>query len=626
MSLIVMCGILGLAVDLGWSFFVRRNAQSYADAGALAAAEQALKVVGALAPFSCGSTGYSCVNNFSCASGVAIDSTDNKDNGCLYMRGTSSGAGQNTTYSGFINGTNGGRAQSATLSSGLGTSTSCNGLPFTCYYWVQTRSGENIPQLFSAVLGNRMGTAAATATAAVVGIPAFASIWLTNRQFDTVPIGQNNTATGVDFYMGGNATVTAGAGIRLASNIVGAGQINSGSGSVSAGYTWVRQTPTSAGSTTAQGTDGNAGTTPRWPYQDQSKDAYFQDPLGGLSQPPLPTTSVPDCPIIEQSGKATIDGSVTPVLAPGNYYAVNANGTPTLNPVVIRGSVRFGASAGATMSSVFTHPGQASTCPVGVTDNSGSGFGNYFIYGGLTNQGGNVTATFEPGRYVLAGMVNPNPNNSNDILNLSSGASLTDVTANGATGAAGEMFILTNGTYPGVSTQLSGLTSLQSAIQSQGTNYTFGSTNIQAGNSNAFTLTGLVPGNSTVDSSPGLKPFENVLFWQDQRNSRVAYTSTGKVDTSCLAAQANPDAGCATGLVNATSPQFSLQGNANSRLAGIIYQPRGAWIMLGGSTATANIAPATMIVSGAIQIQGGGNINIAALPNPPEQRSVTLVQ
>ena len=46
MSLFAMCGLLGLAIDLGWSYFVKKSAQNAADAGALAAAYAALSGAG----------------------------------------------------------------------------------------------------------------------------------------------------------------------------------------------------------------------------------------------------------------------------------------------------------------------------------------------------------------------------------------------------------------------------------------------------------------------------------------------------------------------------------------------------------------------------------------------------
>src|SRR5579863_7065008 len=42
LSLFAMCGLLGLAVDLGWSYFVKKSAQNAADSAALATAYRAL--------------------------------------------------------------------------------------------------------------------------------------------------------------------------------------------------------------------------------------------------------------------------------------------------------------------------------------------------------------------------------------------------------------------------------------------------------------------------------------------------------------------------------------------------------------------------------------------------------
>src|SRR5580698_5087885 len=52
LSLFAMCGLLGLAVDLGWSYFIKKSAQNAADSAALADAYQALATVGETASFS----------------------------------------------------------------------------------------------------------------------------------------------------------------------------------------------------------------------------------------------------------------------------------------------------------------------------------------------------------------------------------------------------------------------------------------------------------------------------------------------------------------------------------------------------------------------------------------------
>src|SRR5579871_1974060 len=62
LALISMIGMMGLAVDLGWSYFVQKEAQAAADTAALAAAQEAVNRLGVgsdISGFNCGSTGTS---------------------------------------------------------------------------------------------------------------------------------------------------------------------------------------------------------------------------------------------------------------------------------------------------------------------------------------------------------------------------------------------------------------------------------------------------------------------------------------------------------------------------------------------------------------------------------------
>ena len=54
LSIVLICGMLGLVVDLGWGFFVKRSAQSAADAAALAAARKAYSIIGQQGNYNCG--------------------------------------------------------------------------------------------------------------------------------------------------------------------------------------------------------------------------------------------------------------------------------------------------------------------------------------------------------------------------------------------------------------------------------------------------------------------------------------------------------------------------------------------------------------------------------------------
>src|SRR3984957_12722894 len=60
LALFSMMGMMGLAVDLGWSYFSQKQAQASADAAALASAQEAVQRLGIssnISGFACGSTG-----------------------------------------------------------------------------------------------------------------------------------------------------------------------------------------------------------------------------------------------------------------------------------------------------------------------------------------------------------------------------------------------------------------------------------------------------------------------------------------------------------------------------------------------------------------------------------------
>ena len=77
---------------------------------------------------------------------------------------------------------------------------------------------------------------------------------------------------------------------------------------------------------------------------------------------------------------------------------------------------------------------------------NGTGFGNYVFYGGLAFPKTHTTATFYPGRYVLAGT-----QSGNDILSYHTQVTLQDNSVAGTQNTdAGEIFIFTDPTYPGL--------------------------------------------------------------------------------------------------------------------------------------------------------------------------------
>ncbi len=81
LALFAMAGVMGLAVDLGYSFFVEKQAQAAADAAALGAVQEAVVRIraggGAVTGFTCaskgtGSTQVDCAARTSCASITSI--------------------------------------------------------------------------------------------------------------------------------------------------------------------------------------------------------------------------------------------------------------------------------------------------------------------------------------------------------------------------------------------------------------------------------------------------------------------------------------------------------------------------------------------------------------------------
>jgi hypothetical protein len=184
------------------------------------------------------------------------------------------------------------------------------------------------------------------------------------------------------------------------------------------------------------------------------------------------------------------------------------------------------------------------------------------------------------------------------------------------------LFIVTDPSYPNVSAQFANIPALQGASQ----NLTFGTTFIEAGSGiTSLQLHGLTPGNSTVETANngGLKPFAQVLFWQDQHNSRVQYyANTGLVDWShsCAGTRDSPCPNLA--LSGSRIPQFSFSGSETSKVFGIFYQPRGAWMILKGNANPGNLK--AILVSGSLQV--GGILSLASISQPPAIPTPVLVQ
>ena len=147
-ALIPMFGLMGLVVDMGWMEFIKKSAQSAADAGAMAALLRFQSTTFSTL-FTCGVGGVVCQTTpISCdpAPGNYLHS------GCDYA-----------ALNGFSSTT---AKQYVTIAAGTGVPPTAPGVNSSAY-WVTMRVNQSVPQLFSAVLGNMNGLVSARATAAL---------------------------------------------------------------------------------------------------------------------------------------------------------------------------------------------------------------------------------------------------------------------------------------------------------------------------------------------------------------------------------------------------------------------------------------------------------------------------
>ncbi len=612
LALMAMCGILGLAVDFGWAFYVKRAAQAAADTAALAAAQALRTSVGATGPYNCYQSCETEANPLVCTSSIVNDPNDNLDNACLYAK-----------QNGFIDGGRQRvRVNEGSSGSINGTATPPTRTGLEVQYWVTVRVTESVPQLFSAVMGNPWATVSARATAAIMEAESEGSLRLTNREGDRSWSQGNNPVLGANLdgqcSSNGRPCVDAQGGVLMASACNGgncsgiyAGRLQ-GNATVSAPFTNIRSTG-----------DVNIPSPTAWtttPVNGKADGGDFWDPTRGKAQPPITSSALTPCPI----DGGVIDGTNGPVvLGPGYYYATSRRGQnvdASGAQITIRGDVTFGTGG---------------SCSNGTSGPSTFGQ-DYMFFGGvrLTNQGnGATTLTFQPARYVFAGvqLANPNQNLAGTLFDASCPGNCT-VTGTGQNGL-GAMFIFTDGAgYPGLANHITtigasgaqGGSSLQSSIAAT---LKQGIAGIQTGGNPGVTITldGLNKANGTIPDE--LKPYNSVVMWQDRRNSTVKYEANGNIAASCggntaTACQKISGELSADGVAN-DSPKLVLQGSPNVAIRGSIYQPRGAWTSLNGG---GNLNSALQIVTGAVQVQGNANLILTPAPNTIPYSLVALVE
>jgi hypothetical protein len=556
-GLVVTFGMVALAVDLGWGYFVLRTAQSAADAAALAAAQTALEIGEQNGPYACGS-GIVCQARAPCPEQLPESPAGTVEVACAYAARNRfrMAAGQTVEVEADV------------------TPTPPTALGRVVHYWVTVRTSQTLPRMFAAMISDSDGVASVRATAAVIDAPVDGSLILLNRQNDAGPVG-----TGVALSGGGNAVVRGDEGILLASSSERAGDIG-GTVQVLAPFTFIR----GAGGVS----EGPGATWTEAPQNGFRDSGFFKDPLRGKPQPPPPTGLTPQ-PLEGGILQGSNDPGAPLEVSPGAYYAVQTDkktGVQTASgaPIQVQGHVRFV---------------------------SGGPFGGYVFFGGLDVSSNGARAIFGPGRYVLAGTTGDNIISFGNQVVLEDNTPLLNNQAVPASDA-GELFILTDASYPGLEVPAEVL-----PISDQ---LHFGKANLHGGN-NAQTLVnlhGLNPGHPDVPEE--LKPYAPIVFWQDRRNSTVAYTDDGQIRTDCAAGR-TLDLPCETGVTE--TPEMHLQATPKTHLSGAIYQPRGAWLTLQGS---GTITAPVQVVTGAVDVQGGPDLMLLGVPVPLKRKVAALVE
>ncbi len=584
LSLLAMSGVLGLALDLGWMYFVKKSAQAAVDASVLAAATKVLEGVGEEGPWTCGA-GMTCQEATSCPASISRPPSSDIDVACLYA-----------SENGFRSGGREGRQQ-VVMTSGVGPAVpDVSGVKVN--YWVRATVAERVPQLFSAVMGNLVGTSSVRATAGVVDSIVPGSLILLNRENDCLPMGNaNSSVCGVNALVQANDNqglhaLQAEGGIMMASTKHGtdvdarfAGE-NTGGGAVIAPFTYIRE----SGSHTLSG--GASWVTQ--PENGKPDTRYFTDPVRGKGQPP-PPRGLADHPVLGGTLSGSDDPNNPLVVQPGNYYAmaINAQGQPyaTGDPIRLQGNLEFG--------------------------DGGTGFGRYAFFGGVTNQSAGTTIIFSPGSYFFVG-AKPQANKPSRLFDISVNMTLKDKTTGYDTPVdAGEIFVFTDPNYHG-GPDGSATLEIPPLVQTIASELRQGMSGFQSGNSSSvfINLHGLNREHEALPSE--MKLYAPVVLWQDQANSIIKYTGRGYIDTSCGQLEC-PN----TALWSSASTELVFQASPNLHFWGVSYQPRGSWTsMLGGGGYDAPL----QLITGALKVHANSNVHLRPLNLPLVRTVIALIE
>jgi len=302
MGLTVICGMLGLAVDLGWDYFQKQCAQTAADSAAQAGVAAAI----ANGSLSCGAT-VVCQASTTCPTNIGSPTTT-VQTACVY--GEANGFGVDSK-------------SSLSVASGTGTPGSAPGMS-TSYYLTATVT-RNIPSLFSMAAGRSVMVVAAQSTAAVATQVAPNCIYI----LDPTGAGALTANNGASITVGCSIAVNSSSSTSI--SVTGGASINTSGISTVGGYTM-----------------NNGGSMSPLPQTGKVAQA---DPLGSLPSPTVPS-SCNYTNYVATGPNGQGGGSTT--LYPGTYCGgiTIANGTnATISPgaYIVNGG-NFHIAGGSTVT------------------------------------------------------------------------------------------------------------------------------------------------------------------------------------------------------------------------------------------------------------------------------------
>lgn len=637
LALFAMVGLMGLAVDMGWSFYVEKTSQAAADSAATAAVIEVLKI-GGQGPYDPG--GFR-LNDFGGTVVIPPNSTSrytcpssppnpqagvnylSREVACLYALRNGFGAGANTQTNVQIT---------------YGNQKTAPEVPDVTpvHYWTTAYVAQTVPQLFSAILGNTKGLVASKATAAIVDSELSGSLWLLNRENDCVPL-RGNTC-GVDLLVQANDNsncpkdeVCDGTppALQVAGGVIAASEKHGTSGnwnSDPAAMMAFGGATVSAEYFALNGQGGyyegnNATFTPQ--PTNGFPSSTFEDPTEGMSNPPLPDPNQAQVRMFFTDG--VIPGgadaaSATPIL-PGIYAAAVQNGGQTVltgNSIKLTGGYyKFVDASGTTQS----------------------GFSNYTFIGGLNVFGGSQVSV-GPGQYVMMG-AKPVSGEPGEVFSLSDAASMSDGLPTGAaapSGNSGQIFVLAGPNYTSpngfdandyVARAVSAYGATNTTPTAAGLGLRHGKTRLQLGTNGRLNIHGLNPELSTaLDQNGELEGHRRFVMWQDRDNSVVQYDDLGHIvlDPNCPSPcpdpldypMPNPDP-----AFDSRSTELRIQASPSGQFYGVVYQPRGAYTYMQGG---GGYSGPLQLITGAFRLQGGTNLNMGILNDPLTQRVVALIQ